>query len=104
MMDAKILLWQGKTGFMYSLITNLDDTLMMKLRDKLKRMGPSDAVNCFVVLLLMFSHGCAAAESTVSNQIEEKPDFELQHGDRVVLLGNSLIQNDIEYGYIEYAL
>src|SRR5690625_3882344 len=74
------------------------------MSDKVKRMGISEAVSCFLVVLLAFSHGCAAAESTVSNQVEEKPDFELQHGDRVVLLGNSLIQNDIEYGYIEYAL
>ncbi|WP_372636881.1 SGNH/GDSL hydrolase family protein, partial [Fodinibius sp.] len=43
------------------------------------------------------------AETTITEE-EKKSPFELRHGDRVVLLGNSLIQNDLEYGYIEYAL
>ncbi|MDZ7690908.1 MAG: hypothetical protein U5K69_07185 [Balneolaceae bacterium] len=55
-----------------------------------------------ILLLLVFSHGCVTAETTISE--EDIPPFELRHGDRVVLLGNSLIQNDLEYGYIEYAL
>lgn len=31
-------------------------------------------------------------------------DFELHEGDRVVLLGNSLFENDLQYNYIEYLL
>lgn len=30
--------------------------------------------------------------------------FEFQNGDRVVFLGNSLFENDLTYGYLEYAL
>lgn len=56
----------------------------------------------YILLLFIFLNGCATAEPTVSE--DNKVEFELQHGDRVVLLGNSLIQNDLEYGYIEYAL
>ncbi|WP_185958257.1 SGNH/GDSL hydrolase family protein [Fodinibius sediminis] len=36
--------------------------------------------------------------------MEDFPDFELENEDRVVLLGNSLIQYDQQHGYIEYAL
>lgn len=56
-----------------------------------------------ILLFLVFSHGCVVAETTITEE-EKKSPFELRHGDRVVLLGNSLIQNDLEYGYIEYAL
>ncbi|MFH5883934.1 SGNH/GDSL hydrolase family protein [Halalkalibaculum sp. DA3122] len=56
-----------------------------------------------ILLLLVFLQGCATAEITTSEEEKSTP-FELRHGDRVVLLGNSLIQNDLEYGYIEYAL
>lgn len=64
----------------------------------------STKTSSFLILLfLVFSHGCVAAETTLSEE-EKKSPFELRHGDRVVLLGSSLIQNDLEYGYIEYAL
>jgi lysophospholipase L1-like esterase len=53
-------------------------------------------------LLILFTNGCVTAEHAVTNGDTSK--FELHHGDRVVFLGNSLIQNDLEYGYIEYAL
>lgn len=33
-----------------------------------------------------------------------KPTFELNNGDRVVFLGNSLFENDLQYGYLELAL
>lgn len=33
-----------------------------------------------------------------------KTSFELKNGDRVVFLGNSLFENDLQYGYVELAL
>lgn len=63
----------------------------------------SSKLSCLLILLFfVFSHGCATAETVISG--DEKPPFELRHGDRVVLLGNSMVQNDLEYGYVEYAL
>ncbi len=54
----------------------------------------------FVVLLLVFSTFSALAQ----NNSDAKGSIELKHGDRVVFLGNSLFENDIPVGYLEYAL
>ena len=54
------------------------------------------------VIIFILSPGKSLSEN--GNISINKADFELQHGDRVVLLGNSLIQEDVQYGYIEYAL
>lgn len=34
----------------------------------------------------------------------QQPSFELKSGDRVVFVGNSLFENDLQYGYLEFAL
>lgn len=55
-----------------------------------------------LIVCIIFTQGMAIAGDDISKEIEK--EFELKNGDRVVLLGNSLIQNDQQYGYIEYAL
>lgn len=57
-----------------------------------------------IVMLLIFvlANGCASAKPAANGH--DGPEFELMHGDRVVLLGNSLIQDEQEFGYMEYAL
>lgn len=71
----------------------------------MKRINLSRLYSFPLLLIFVFVHGCAASGMTRSVEKEDDiPKFELYHGDRVVLLGNSLIQNDLEYGYIEYAL
>ncbi len=34
----------------------------------------------------------------------QQPLFELKSGDRIVFVGNSLFENDLQYGYLEFAL
>lgn len=55
----------------------------------------------FVFLL----NGLALAQKT-GPSVSESPNspFELKKGDRVVFLGNSLFENDFQYGYLELAL
>lgn len=59
-------------------------------------------VSSLLVLFVPYISGCATTEHAASQK--DIPKFELHNGDRVVLLGNSLIQYDQQYGYIEYAL
>ncbi len=62
-------------------------------------------VGYVILLFLILPITIAAAQPTlpVSTQIPTVP-FELINGDRVVFLGNSLFENDLQYGYLEIAL
>ncbi len=61
----------------------------------------------FTCLLLSSTtiHSFAIAKNDTT-KVAQKSEllFELKNGDRVVLLGNSLVENDLHYGYIEFAL
>lgn len=59
-------------------------------------------VSSLLILFVPYICGCTTTEHAQSRG--NVPEFALQNGDRVVLLGNSLIQYDQQYGYIEYAL
>lgn len=68
----------------------------------MQRMYKAVIISYLFILLAPYISGCASTEKATPR--ENIPDFELQNGDRVVLLGNSLFQYDQQYGYIEYAL
>ncbi|CAN5463912.1 hypothetical protein BH09BAC4_BH09BAC4_34560 [soil metagenome] len=55
--------------------------------------------------LLCLPYGLAVAQ-TKPQSVAESPTspFVLKNGDRVVFLGNSLFENDFQYGYLELAL
>lgn len=55
-------------------------------------------------ILFLFSYlfvGFIAAQNVTENP---NAHFELKNGDRVVFLGNSLFENDMQFGYLELAL
>jgi lysophospholipase L1-like esterase len=59
------------------------------------------------VLFMLFFFTCRVAVSQPkagSNPELPNAPFELKNGDRVVFLGNSLFENDFQYGYLELAL
>ncbi|MCF0057025.1 GDSL-type esterase/lipase family protein [Dyadobacter sp. CY356] len=53
------------------------------------------------ILLLLFTIFYKPGEARAQSKI---PVFDLRDGDRVVFLGNSLFENDFQYGYLELAL
>ncbi|GAB4020017.1 SGNH/GDSL hydrolase family protein [Spirosoma koreense] len=61
-----------------------------------------------LIVLTYFSSilfiGLCPVASAQSKAALSKTDFELAEGDRVVFLGNSLIEDDVQYGYLELAL
>ncbi|GAB3726113.1 SGNH/GDSL hydrolase family protein [Spirosoma lituiforme] len=58
-----------------------------------------------VIVLLCVFCGSVFAQTTPKS-VNEPPQtpFELKNGDRVVFLGNSLFEDDFQYGYLELAL
>lgn len=60
----------------------------------------------FICLLFFFITFACPSSFAVSNRKKIKPleAFQLHNGDRVVFLGNSLMEDDQRYGYIEFAL
>ena len=60
----------------------------------------------YCLLLMNFlSGGLVVAQSKPQSSTESTTSlFELKKGDRVVFLGNSLFENDFQYGYLELAL
>lgn len=60
----------------------------------------------YILLLFIIStKNFAIAKNEPKDIIEaSQASFELKNGDRVVFLGNSLIEDDQQYGYIEFAL
>jgi lysophospholipase L1-like esterase len=57
------------------------------------------------LMLIFFSPEIASANKGFEiNKKGAPPHFELSHGDRVVFLGNSLFENELQYGYLEFAL
>ncbi|QDK81947.1 GDSL family lipase [Spirosoma sp. KCTC 42546] len=56
-----------------------------------------------VFLFLPFGLAVAQNKPQVGTESANAP-FELKNGDRVVFLGNSLFENDFQYGYLELAL
>ena len=56
------------------------------------------------VLFWLFQESAVAQNKPTSVAESLNARFELRNGDRVVFLGNSLFENDLQYGYLELAL
>ncbi|GAB3911420.1 hypothetical protein GCM10028803_52810 [Larkinella knui] len=71
----------------------------------MRKIKVSVTLGCIFVLLLSFTNEFAVAQ-TPTQRVTDAPNsaFELKNGDRVVFLGNSLFENDFQYGYLELAL
>ena len=71
----------------------------MRKRDLLAALG------CALLLSTILPVGTAVAQNTpqVASEASDAA-FELQDGDRVVFVGNSLFENELPYGYLELAL
>lgn len=58
-----------------------------------------------ILSLVLFNAGLVVAQgASQSGQLDFRPLLELKNGDRVVFLGNSLFENELPYGYLEFAL
>ncbi|MEX0929869.1 MAG: SGNH/GDSL hydrolase family protein, partial [Balneolales bacterium] len=55
-----------------------------------------------IICLLLAFTAVAAKQTGMAPSLQ--PPLALEDGDRVVLLGNSLFENELRYGYLEYAL
>ena len=59
----------------------------------------------YILLFILYNLGSAIAQDTMNGvQNKSQPSLELRDGDRVVFLGNSLFENDLPFGYLEFAL
>lgn len=58
----------------------------------------------FLLLFFFFPETASANNRFNINDFGAPPDFELRQGDRVVFLGNSLFENEQQYGFLEFAL
>ncbi|MCF2447705.1 GDSL-type esterase/lipase family protein [Dyadobacter sp. CY345] len=59
----------------------------------------------YLLLIISLLAGPAIAQNKTSSDSKKSVDnFDLKDGDRVVFLGNSVFENDFEFGYLELAL
>ncbi|MEX2592867.1 MAG: SGNH/GDSL hydrolase family protein [Anditalea sp.] len=71
----------------------------------MKKIRVSITLGFILLLFNVFTNSVAIAKSGAKGIIEKYPaPFELKNGDRVVFIGNSLFENDQQYGYLEFAL
>ena len=65
----------------------------------------STTLGYILLLFITLSNQIAVAQNKSQGVTEaSNATFELKDGDRVVFLGNSLFENDLQYGYLELAL
>lgn len=57
-----------------------------------------------IVFFFALSFGKIIAQNSSTNPSSSGATFELKNNDRVVFLGNSLFENELQYGYLELAL
>jgi len=58
----------------------------------------------FLLLFILFLYNPATAQNRPPGTSAGAAGFDLKNGDRVVFLGNSLFENDFQFGYLELAL
>lgn len=61
-------------------------------------------INLLLVICILLITLCGLPTQVWSQEHQDKDPFELTDGDRVVLLGNALMENELKHGYIEFAL
>ena len=59
---------------------------------------------CSLFVFLLLSFTVALAQNIPQTDAAKNESFELKQGERVVFIGNSLFENDYQYGYLELAL
>ena len=71
----------------------------------MKKISASSTFSYILLWFITFSNEIIFAQNKAQSANEaSKATFELKNGDRVVFLGNSLFENDLQYGYLELAL
>lgn len=66
--------------------------------------GTFTLLNLFFCSIFFYSNEANANIWGNENGQEAPPEFELKQGDRVVFLGNSLFENELRFGYLEFVL
>jgi lysophospholipase L1-like esterase len=67
----------------------------------MRKISVTSAPGNIFILFLMLSSVCTFAQTNTPASAEK---WAFKNGDRVVFLGNSLFENDFQYGYLELAL
>lgn len=57
-----------------------------------------------LLMFLLLPFGLAVAQNNPQTTAAKNAPFDLRQGERVVFIGNSLFENDFQYGYLELAL
>jgi lysophospholipase L1-like esterase len=71
----------------------------------MRKIKVSTKLGYVILLFITLSNKSAVAQNTLQAVTEaSNTTFELKNGDRVAFLGNSLFENDLQYGYLELAL
>lgn len=71
----------------------------------MRKITVSTTLSYILLLFITFPNEIAFSQNKPQGVNEaSKSIFELKNGDRVVFLGNSLFENDLQYGYLELAL
>lgn len=71
----------------------------------MRKITVSTTLGYILLLFITFLNEIVFAQNKPQSVNEaSKATFELKNGDRVVFLGNSLFENDLQYGYLELAL
>ncbi|GEO05425.1 hypothetical protein AAE02nite_30890 [Adhaeribacter aerolatus] len=64
----------------------------------------STTLSYILFWLFTLSYGKVTAQNAAPKTAPADTNFNLKNGDRVVFLGNSLFENDMPYGYLEFVL
>jgi lysophospholipase L1-like esterase len=71
----------------------------------MKKLKVSNPFGCALILLFLFMGRVGAAQPAAGSTAGPRSTpLELKNGERIVFLGNSLFENDFQYGYLELAL
>ncbi|QMU28071.1 GDSL-type esterase/lipase family protein [Adhaeribacter radiodurans] len=71
----------------------------------MRRLKLSSTLSCILFACLTLPSPTVLAQNKPQTNVEAPNSaFELKDGDRVVFIGNSLFENDLQYGYLELAL
>jgi lysophospholipase L1-like esterase len=71
----------------------------------MRKIKISTTFGCILLLFISLPNEIAVAQNKSTGVTKaSNAAFELKDGDRVVFLGNSLFENDLQYGYLELAL
>ncbi|RAK00521.1 lysophospholipase L1-like esterase [Larkinella arboricola] len=71
----------------------------------MRKLKATATLGTILLILLTLPNGRALAQNKPQSPAQTaNAPFELKDGDRVVFLGNSLFENDFQYGYLELAL